>query len=119
MKKINIIKKNEEFEKIIKNRTQYKNNYLNIYIRKNNIGKDMFGISVTKKTGIAVIRNKIKRQIKSIIDKYDKFTSNYDYIIITKPKIVELNYKELNDIITILLDRIIKEANKWRKHLKY
>jgi ribonuclease P protein component len=68
MKKINIIKESREFDKIIKHRQYYSNRYFVIYIMKKEDKYYCFGISIPKKVGNSVTRNKIKRQIKSIID---------------------------------------------------
>lgn len=71
MKKINIIKKEKEFTEIIHKCSYVKNSYFVIYYRENN-KYNRYGISVPKKTGKAVIRNKIKRRIKNIIDLNEK-----------------------------------------------
>ena len=68
MKKREIIKRKQDYTKIIKNCPCIKNKYYIIYYN-NNKKDNKFGISVPKKTGKAVVRNKIKRQIKNIIDK--------------------------------------------------
>ena len=68
MKKINIVKKNEDFDYIIKNGKILKNKYFTIYYIPETRDKYRIGITVPKKIGKAVLRNKIKRQIKEIID---------------------------------------------------
>ncbi len=72
MKKRNILKENKDFNRIIKNNKPYKSKSFIIYLEKNtNIDCYKFGFSVGKKIGKAVIRNKIKRQLRNIIDKND------------------------------------------------
>lgn len=44
-----------------------------IYYLKNDIGHARIGISVSKKLGKAVIRNKIKRQVRMIVKEINKF----------------------------------------------
>ena len=83
MKKINIIKKNLDFARIIKENNSYKTSPYIIYIERTNEIRYHFGISVSKKIGNAVTRNKIKRQIKSIIDKKD-YKNNFNCIIIVR-----------------------------------
>ena len=71
MNKENIVKKNLDFQRIIKNNKPYKYKDYVLYVEKNNDNNYHFGFSVGKKIGKAVIRNKIKRQLKSIVSKKD------------------------------------------------
>lgn len=86
LKKKFIIKKNYEFQKIINNYFFIKTNSYFIYFKKNNLKYHRFGISVGKKLCKSVIRNKIKRQIKSMLnfDFLTKEKERYDYIIIVR-----------------------------------
>ena len=61
-----------------------------------------FGFTVTKKIGSAIVRNKIKRRLKSIIKELLKckekyFNSNSNYILICKKEIVRVSYDELEN----------------------
>lgn len=95
MKKIEIIKSSGEYTEIINTSKSKKSKYFSIYYRKNN-NSNRYGITVPKKTGTAVIRNKIKRRIKNIIDNNKKIVLNgYDYVIIIKKGILELTYEEI------------------------
>lgn len=115
MKKKDIIKSSEEYTEIIKNSKYKKNDYLIIYYRKKLEENNRFGISVPKKTAKAVYRNKIKRQIKDIIDKNKNYIhSEYDYVIIIRKRLIELNYKEM-EINFINLIKKIGENNE-KKH---
>ena len=95
MKKIDIIKSSDEFTAIINTGKSRKNKYYSIYYRINN-EKNKYGITIPKKLGIAVLRNKTKRRVKNIIDKNKKSIQNgYDYVIIVKKGILELTYMEM------------------------
>ena len=60
MKKINILKSNRDFNRIIKYNNSFKyKNYI-IYIERDTNDLYKFGISVSKKIGNAVVRNKLK-----------------------------------------------------------
>ncbi|WP_278453298.1 ribonuclease P protein component, partial [Thomasclavelia spiroformis] len=58
MKKEYRVKKNEDFSRIIKRKQSMANRTFIIYYLKNDIGHARIGISVSKKLGKAVIRNK-------------------------------------------------------------
>jgi len=106
MKKKNIIQKEQEFTKIINDCPYIKNNYFVIYYKKNNI-MNRYGISVPKRTGKAHIRNKIKRRIKNIIDLNQKNIHNsYDYVIIIRKRLVELNFHQIQENLIALIKKI-------------
>ena len=80
MRKLYIVKNNNEFENIIMNGNCIKNKYYIIHSLPNKLPYDRFGISVSKKLGNAVFRNKYKRKLRAIIDNYKKnYINNKDY----------------------------------------
>ena len=106
MKKKNIIQKEKEFTEIINTCSYKKNNYFIIYYRKNK-EQNRYGISVPKKTGKAHIRNKTKRRIKSIIDHNEKNVHYpFDYVIIIRKRLIELDYQQMETSLIHLLKKI-------------
>lgn len=106
MKKIDIIKSSREYTEIINNGKSIKSKNFSIYYRINN-EKNRYGISIPKKTGKAVIRNKIKRRIKNIIDNNkNSMQSSYDYVIIIRKGILELTYQDMEKELLKLISNI-------------
>jgi ribonuclease P protein component len=104
MKKKNIVKTKEEFNNLINGGLSKKNKYYVIYYKENNKGYDRFGISVGKKIGNAVIRNKYKRKIRSIIDIYRKsYVNSRDYIIILRSSALSITFDEMKENLIFLL----------------
>ena len=85
MKKEFRIKKNEDFQSIIKNRQSVVNQKFVVYYRKNEEHLRV-GISVSKKLGNAVVRNKIKRQVRMMVQEVFDKEKKMDYIIIVRNK---------------------------------
>ena len=115
MNKLHTVKNNYEFDEIIKNNKAYKYKDYIIYLSKTtDIYK--FGISVGKKIGNAVTRNKYKRQIRSIIDK-NKYIDGFNCIIILGKGILNKTYKEMEENLIFAFKKlnIIKE-NDYEKN---
>lgn len=113
MKKIEIIQKESEFTEIINNCPYKKNNYFVIYYRKNNLGFNKYGITIPTKTGKANVRNKIKRRTKYIIDINKKTVqSSYDYVIITRKRLVDISFEKMEKELISLIMRIGVEDEK-------
>lgn len=71
------------------------------------------GISVGKKLGNAVCRNKVKRQLRSIVDDIFTFEEGYDLIIIVRPayanKLFEENKNEMKENQNRINKRFLKK----------
>lgn len=107
MNKDKIIKKSEDFSNIISTGQNYKNKYFSIYYKESNT--TLFGITVPKKVGIAVIRNKLKRQLKNIIANNENYIQpNYNYVIIIKEPSLKLDYIGLKNNLLDLIKKVGK-----------
>lgn len=106
MKKIEMIKKHQEFTDMIKNEKYMKNKNFTIYIRKGKYNYSHFGIAVSKRLGNAVKRNKLKRRMRVILDEWKKtLNGNQDYIIIMKENVNNLTFEELRASFLNLVNR--------------
>lgn len=116
MKKKNILKKSIDFDRIIKNNKSYKYKDYIIYVEKVEDSNYHFGLSVGKKIGNAVTRNKIKRQLKTIIDK-NNYENGINCIIIVRKGLLEKSFSEKeSDLIEAFKKlNIIKEKCNEKK----
>ena len=96
MKKINILKNNRDFTRIIKGNNSFKYKDYIIYIERDTNDLYKFGISVSKKIGNAVVRNRLKRQIKNIIDK-KRYENSFNCIIILRKGILAKSFNEMSE----------------------
>ena len=107
MKKSYRIRKNEEFSRIISKRHCFSNACFVVYADRKKEEFSRVGISVSKKLGDAVTRNKIKRQVRMMfINKYDFNNSNYDLVCIVKPKYMDNGFNDNQ----LELEKVIKKA---------
>ncbi len=110
MRKLYIVKESKDFKKILDNNKYKASNYFKIFYLNNEYKYSRFGISVSKKLGKAVFRNKYKRKIRSIIDNSKKlYINNQDYIIILRSGALTKSYQELESDYQRLINNIRKE----------
>ena len=119
MKKINIIKDNFEFDNIIHSSRYIKNDYYIIYYKEAKEKYYRFGLSIGKKiSNKAVIRNKYKRRLKSIIDNNkNSYSKNKDYIIILKKSCLDASYEQLEESFINIMKSIMEKGEKNEKKL--
>jgi ribonuclease P protein component len=106
MKRIETIKDQKLFNNIIKNGNFKKNEFFVIY----NIKKEEFdinyGIAISKKVGTAVVRNKLKRQTRAIIDRHrNLFKNNNNYIIMIRKGCNGTSFDVLEKALVNLLEK--------------
>lgn len=111
LKKINIIKSNNEFAFIMKKGKAYKEKDFIIFLYDKKEKYYRIGIAVPKKIGNAVVRNKLKRQIKEIITKNSIALTNNDCIILIRKEILNIDYKTIEEKLLKLIN-IVYEDNK-------
>lgn len=73
---------------------------------KTETGYTRVGISVSKKLGSAVTRNRAKRQVRAMCDEIIKYNeTSYDIVIILKDKFLEMSFGENKSQLSDLLNK--------------
>jgi|SRR5690625_2860582 len=105
MKKAYRVKRNSEFQDIFKSGKSFANRELVIYYKEKPAQTHFrIGISVGKKIGNAVTRNRIKRYIReSFIQLEDKVLPEIDIIVIARKPAVSMNCKQIKNSLLHLL----------------
>ncbi len=110
MKKINIVKSNDEFNHVMNKGKCIKNKYFVMYSLPNNLDRYRFGISVGKKVCNAVNRNKLKRQVRNILDYHKNlYSKSRDYIIIVRKSSLGEEYLLLEENLVNLIKKMERE----------
>ena len=117
MKKRFRVKRNEEFQKIITRRKSVTGKAFILYYGPSfSFASGRVGISASKKLGNAVVRNKIKRQVRMMAMELTRFEIKYDIIIIVRNKYLERtfedNKKELLTLSETVYNKIDDELIK-------
>ncbi|WP_125154230.1 ribonuclease P protein component [Clostridium rectalis] len=97
------LRKNMEFRLVYRRGKSFSNSLLVLYVYKNSkIQDNRLGISVSKKVGKSVVRNRVKRLIKeSYRLNYNKLKQGYDLIFIAR---VNANDKDFKNIENAMLN---------------
>lgn len=99
------IRKQKEFDRIYSRSKRVRTEHYTILIhftdkKKKNQKLPRFGFVVSKKVGNAIVRNRTKRKMREIVrKKLSEFNESFEAIIIAGPKIVELDFHQLEESI--------------------
>ena len=102
--KILALSKNEDFKNLLKKK-KVSNKYVTIFfgvLSNKKIANLNISFVTKKKIGNAVKRNKIKRQLKNIINDAIKKISinfNYSYLVIAKPTMLNNEYTNIKETL--------------------
>ena len=74
------------------------NRFLALYARKNRLGQNRVGITVSKKLGGAVVRNQVRRRLREIYRLHeDCFLPGFDIVVVARSQAVGASFQELSD----------------------
>ena len=102
--KILALSKNEEFKNLLKKK-KISNKYVTIFfgnLDNKNSKKLNISFVAKKKLGNAVLRNKIKRRLRHIMNDLIKKISvklNYSYLVIAKPTMLNTDFKDIKETL--------------------
>ena len=90
------LKLNHIFRRLYRNGNQAANRYLVLYSRPNHLKENRVGITVGKKLGKAVTRNRVRRRLREIFRlNQSGLAQGYDMILVARTRAVGAEYREL------------------------
>jgi ribonuclease P protein component len=108
------LKKNEQFQEVFQKGTSAANKQFVVYaVRQEGQAVFRAGISVGKKIGKAVTRNRVKRLIReAIASMEDEIQTGFDLVIIARPGLEEMSFEALRGSLQHVLKRakVLKQA---------
>jgi ribonuclease P protein component len=113
MKKAFRIKKNKEFQAVFQKGQSVANRQFVLYmLEKKDQAHFRIGLSVSKKIGNAVTRNRIKRYIRQVFhENKGRISPKKDYVIIARKPAAEMDYHSIKKS----LEHVLRLGNSLRK----
>ena len=95
MKFSHSLKLNHIFQRLYRTSGQA-NGYLVLYARKNRTDTNRVGITVGKKLGHAVVRNRVRRRLREVYRlNEDQFLPGYDIVVVARSRCVDAPFDQL------------------------
>ena len=91
------LKLNHIFRRLYKSAAQA-NSYLVLYCRPNHTGTNRVGVTVSKKLGKAVIRNRVRRRLREVYRlNENQFVPGYDIVVVARSRCVKASFSALKE----------------------
>ncbi len=72
------------------------NGYLVLYARPNRTDTNRVGITVSKKLGHAVVRNRVRRRLREVYRLHeDRFAPGWDIVVVARSRCVDAPFRKL------------------------
>ena len=108
LKRINRLKKRYQFNYVYKSGEHYSGDHMVLYVVSSKTKSIKVGLAVTKKIGKAVVRNRVRRQLREIIKvQVPTLKQNYNIIVVARESITSASF----DILTKEFSKLLKKAN--------
>lgn len=113
MKPAVTLKKNHEFRRLYQKGASAVAGSMVLYCRKNRLGHNRLGITVSVKLGNAVKRNRARRRLREVYRLASpRLSQGWDIIVVARGRTLTASWKELNDTFRRLARKLGLEGDK-------
>ncbi len=84
----------------------FANSCLVLYARKNHTATNRVGVTVGKKLGHAVVRNRIRRRLREVYRlNEDRFASGWDIVVVARSRCLTVDFEKLTQAYLALAEK--------------
>jgi ribonuclease P protein component len=99
------LRRSSEIQRVRSNRRSWAHPLLILYVAPNELGHPRLGVSVSRRIGKAVVRNRVRRRIREAIRLQTANLAGFDLLFIARPAVAAADWSALRGAVDDLLRR--------------
>lgn len=114
MQRRNRLSRSRDFDEVYRRGRSVSTRFLTLYwfVREESVGDPRLGLAVPREVGNAVVRNRIKRQLRELFEKrVDSVPATHDYVLKVRKGLPEAVETNGFDWLMERLDEILQKAD--------
>ena len=105
MKFSSALKLNHIFQRLYRT-SGHANSFLVLYARKNRTDTNRVGITVSKKLGHAVVRNRVRRRLREVYRLHEeRFSPGWDIVVVARTRAIKAPFDTLTESYLSLAEK--------------
>lgn len=101
-----------DFKRVFEQGAKISSKYLVIYARPNGLTYSRLGLSISKKIGNAVVRNRLKRRLREALRNHLRDNLLYrDFVVVARKDSAGADFADLNNNISNFFSGLVNENN--------
>lgn len=105
-RKMKSLKSFKDFDQVYNHRRSVADRLLVLYVMRNNLPECRLGISISRKVGKAVVRNRIRRLIKEQIRLMESHIApGYDLVLVARPAAADSQFVHIGQSLLTLFNK--------------
>jgi len=88
------VRRSVDFDRIHRHGYRARGRFLTLLVAPNNTGRSRLGIAAGRRLGSAVVRNRVKRQVRELFRRH-KPDASVDLVVIPRSELLEAEFKSL------------------------
>lgn len=82
------------------------NSYLVLYARRNRLAQNRVGLTVSKKLGCAVVRNRVRRRLREVYRLNEsRFAPGLDIVVVARSRCIHADFDQLTNAYLSLAEK--------------
>jgi ribonuclease P protein component len=109
------LRNSQQFRRVYERGDKIHTPFFSAFFLKNDAGERRYGITVTRKIGVAVVRNRCKRRLREILRNHELSPScsgSFDMVINVKSGLAEADFKLIQESFARVMKKVCHEMDR-------